>query len=436
VTRGIRRRAAAAAIAVTVLLTGCSGADDEGGEGRVSIKLGYWAEAGAPADGTMRDLVKQFEAANPGIRVQIESAAYDEYYTRLRTQIAGGKAPDVWLNDGALLQEYAGRNSLRDLGGYVTPEVTAATNGIDLIKAGDANGRLFGFPMGAQTAVLFYNKKLLAAAGVAEPTGEWTYDDLLAAATKLTKDTNGDGTPDVYGFRTYSKSFTESWWPMIEAFGGDILDDQGKVAVNSPQSQAALNWMLKAMYESKVSPDVVATEALGGSQTLFPSGVVAMQFGIYARIQTATQGKIDFGVAPLPKGPDGRGNIANINSWGINSKAGAAKADAAWKWIQFFAGEKAQTAWTQIGEAMPINKSVAASPAFLEPGKPPANRKIFLDALAESDDLDLNPVWSEYTTAITTAVTSGLSREVPVPDALATAQTEAQEAIDRFKPGS
>lgn len=425
-----------AALVALLAMAACGTGPAAESDGRTTITLGYYAEAGGLADGTMRKLVADFMKANPTVSVKIESAAYDEFYTRLRTQLAGRKAPDVWLSDGALIQEYAGRKSLRDLNDLAKSLDADAYYGIDLIRKSDPQGRLFGFPQGAQTAVLFYNKTMFKQAGLAEPTGEWTYDDLMSAAKKLTKDTNGDGKPDVYGFRSYSKSFTESWWPLVKAFGGDILDDSGKVVVDSRPARDGLNWMLKAMHEEKVSPDVVTTDALGGSQTLFPSGVVAMQLGIYARIQTAAQSNIDFGVAPMPKGPGGkRGEIANVNSWVINSASADPQAKAAWKWIEFFSGEGPQTAWTQIGEAMPINKKVAASAAFLEPGKPPAGRQVFLDALAVADDLGLNPVWSEYTGALAKPITSALSKEVPVDAALKTAQADAQAAIDRFTPG-
>ncbi|MFE4634484.1 ABC transporter substrate-binding protein [Streptomyces sp. NPDC056773] len=441
-----RRRTArtrATATAVTLLLaitaTACGGDSSDGADGAdgrtTTITLGYYAEAGGPADGTMRKLVQEFEKANPDIRVRIESADYDKFHTRLRTQLAGREAPDVWLSDGVLVQEFAGRGSLRDLTGYASKLNAADHHGVDLIRKGDPKGRLFGFPQGAQSTALFYNKKLFAEAGVAEPTADWTYDDLLAAAKKLTKDKNGDGKPEVYGFRSYSPSFVESWWPMVKAFGGEVLGDDGKVAINSPQSRQAFDWMLRTMYEDKVAPDPVTTEALGKSQSLFPSGVVAMQFGIYARIQTANQGKVDFGVAPLPKGPGGkRGDLANINAWVINRASPDARADAAWKWIEYFAGEKPQAAWTGIGEAIPINTKVTQTPAFLSPAAPPAGRKVFLDSLAGADDLGLNPVWSEYTAAITKPLTAALSKGSSVEDALKTGQADAQSAIDRFRP--
>jgi multiple sugar transport system substrate-binding protein len=116
----------------------------------------------------------------------------------------------------------------------------------------------------------------------------------------------------------------------------------------------------------------------------------------------------------------------------INKAANQRKADAAWKWITYFASEEPQTTWAGIGEAIPINKKVAASDAFLKPGTPPANRQAFLDALADADDLGLNPVWTEYTTAVANQIDRALAKEKSVGDALTEAQRDAQQIIDRF----
>lgn len=420
----------AGAAVLAAAVAGC-GAGAEDGDGEVTLKLGYYAEAGGPADKTMRSLADEFMKRNAGIKLELEAAPYADFFKRLRTQLAGGQGPDVWLSDGVLVQEYAGRNSLRDLSDFVKKTNVDDYYGVDLNR--DSDGHIYGFPQGAQTPVLFYNKKMFADANVAEPTEDWTYDDLAAAAKKLTRDTNGDGKPDVWGMRVYSPGFTESWWPMIKAFGGDIVTDGGrKVVIDSPGSRRALDWMRGAMGAEKVGPDVVATKALGSPHTMFASKQVAMQFGIYARTIPANEANIDLGVAPMPKGPAGRGHVAIVNSWVVNKAASDPKAEAAWKWITYFASEGPQAKWAEIGEAIPINKKVAASDVFLNPGTAPENRQVFLDALAESDDLGVNPVWTEYTTAVSNQIDQALAKDKSVSDALRDAQKEAQEIIDRF----
>ncbi|WP_067135196.1 ABC transporter substrate-binding protein [Microtetraspora malaysiensis] len=423
------RMLAAAAVAVLTMAgtAACGGSADD--SGAVTLKLGFYAAAGDPADTTMRELVKEFTAANPTIKVELDVAPYVKFFERLRTQIAGGQAPQVWLSDGVLVQEFAARGALADLTDRVKTVNADDYSGIELNR--DAKGRIYGFPQGAQTPVLFYNKKLFADAKVAEPTADWTYDDLAAAAKKLTKDTNGDGKPDTYGFRTYSPGFTESWWPIIKAYGGDIVtDDNRKVVVDSPQSKAALDWMLGTMGKDGFAPDFATTEGLGKGvvHTLFATGRVAMSYGIYARTLPATSAGVDFGVAPLPKGPSGRGNVAIVNSWVVNKKASAAQADAAWKWITFFSGEGPQRKWAELGEAIPINKKVASTAL-------PADRHAFLESLDAATDLGANAVWSEYTEALAKRVNEALSGATPVDTALTSGQKEAQEVIDRFYAG-
>ena len=417
--------------AVLAAATAACGGGSEDSGGQVTLKLGYYAEAGGPADKAMREIADEFTKENPDIKLELEVAPYTDFFKRLRTQLAGGQGPDVWLSDGVLVQEYAGRNSLRDLSDFVKTINADDYYGMELNR--DADGRIYGFPQGAQTPVLFYNKKMFADAQVPEPTADWTYEDLTEAAKKLTRDTNGDGNPDVWGMRVYSPGFTESWWPMIKAFGGDIVSDGGRtVVIDSPQTRQALEWMLAAMYDHKIGPDPVTTKSLGSPHTMFASGLVAMQFGIYARIIPANQADIDLGVAPMPKGPAGRGNVAIVNSWVVNRAASQAKAEAAWKWITYFASEGPQTKWASIGEAIPINRKVAGSEVFLKPGNPPANREVFLEALADSDDLGVNPVWTEYTTAVANQIDQALGKTKSVEDALRDAQKEAQQIIDRF----
>ncbi|MER5622667.1 extracellular solute-binding protein [Streptosporangium sp. NPDC002544] len=425
----VRMLAAAAVAVLTVAGTAsCGGSADD--SGAVTLKLGFYAAAGDAADTTMRELVKEFTAANPRIKVQLEVAPYVKFFEKLRTEIAGGQAPQVWLSDGVLVQEFAARGALADLGDRVKTVNADDYFGIEMNR--DAKGRIYGFPQGAQTPVLFYNKKLFAEAKVAEPTADWTYDDLAAAAKKLTKDTNGDGIPDTYGFRAYSPGFTESWWPIVKAFGGDIVtDDNRKVVVDSPQSKAALDWMLGATGKDGFAPDYVTTEGLGKGvvHTLFATGRVAMSYGIYARTLPAVSAGVDFGVAPLPKGPAGRGNIAIVNSWVVSKAASPAQVDAAWKWITFFSGEGPQRKWAELGEAIPINKKVASTAL-------PADRgPAFLESLDAATDLGANAVWSEYTEALAKRMNEALSGATPVATALTAGQKDAQEVIDRFYAG-
>ena len=66
-----------------------------------------------------------------------------------------------------------------------------------------AKGEQYAFPFDLDIPALFYNKELFDAAGIEYPNDKWTWDDMLKAAIALTKDTDGDGQPDQYGFTNW-----------------------------------------------------------------------------------------------------------------------------------------------------------------------------------------------------------------------------------------
>lgn len=72
----------------------------------------------------------------------------------------------------------------------------------NLLKMSEFKGQLVAIPWFTDCRALFYRKDLLAAEGIPEPTTSWTWDQFLTYAKKLTKDLNGDGIIDQYGFGT------------------------------------------------------------------------------------------------------------------------------------------------------------------------------------------------------------------------------------------
>src|SRR5262245_188356 len=94
-----RRRlltAGAAALTAATLLTGCGGGDsttDAGATGTIT----YFTFSAAPDHLKDLDAIKaEFEKQNPGITVQVQTAAFDDYFTKLQTSVAGGNAPDTF----------------------------------------------------------------------------------------------------------------------------------------------------------------------------------------------------------------------------------------------------------------------------------------------------------------------------------------------------
>ena len=99
----------------------------------------------------------------------------------------------------------------------------------------------YGLPRDFQTIVLFYNKDMFDAAGMAYPTASWTWDDLRAAAKQLTLDKNGDGIADQYGFSCDLWDMELCWSEAIWAYGGEVINaDHTKTQLGEPTGTPGL----------------------------------------------------------------------------------------------------------------------------------------------------------------------------------------------------
>ncbi|GIP21610.1 sugar ABC transporter substrate-binding protein [Paenibacillus sp. J22TS3] len=422
----------------SMILSACSGGGDKKGASgdQVELRLGYYSSA--QTDAKMQELVKKFQDSHPNIKVKTESSPYGQFFQKLDTQIAAGNAPDVWLSDGVLVPKYAERGALKDLTELIGKDLKHDDYyGLDFNK--DAAGKYWGVPQGIQIGVLYYNKDMFDAAKVTYPTTDWTWDDLKAAAEKLTLDAAGKPATDPqfdgkkvaqYGLTFFS--ITEGWMPVLKSFGGGVLDPTlTKSVINSPENKKALDWIVDGM-KRHLLPTPADLKSFQSNMAPFPSKAAAMRIGIYARTLDANNAGLNYDVTLLPKGPEGkRFSPVIANSWVINKKAEGKLGDAAWEWVKYWATEdEAQKEWASLGEAVPVKKSVANSEQFLN-GKP-ANKKAFLDSFEFAGTLDVNAVWSEWVGKFNDNINRAFQGEVPPDQALSSADKDVQQVLDEF----
>jgi multiple sugar transport system substrate-binding protein len=93
-------------------------------------------------------------------------------------------------------------------------------------------------------------------AGLPYPTDQWTMNDLRETAKKLTKDTNGDGKIDQWGFSTDLWDMELFWSSAVWGHGGEILDQEyTKTLLGEPKARDAFHFINGLMVEDKSMPD-------------------------------------------------------------------------------------------------------------------------------------------------------------------------------------
>ena len=288
---------------VPVLLLGCA---EAGAGGRTTLRVSNWADW---TEQRLEDAyVHTFSRAHPGVQVTLEAVTNgSEYRDRVLASIAAGAPPDVVQLDNIDIPAFVNAGVLQDLAPYVErvglrlsafePRV------LDIFRRG---GALYAIPKDFTPMMIAYNKDLFDRAGLPYPRGDWTWDDFVAAAKRLTRDTDGDGAVDQWGFGLDRRDFM--WMPSIWALGGDVLCEGGTRAtgcLDSPNSIWAFRAFTGLATRDSVTPRYFGLRRSVGDQLRqFYSGRLAMiaagHFWVPQLRPWAERGRIRVGFAAFP----------------------------------------------------------------------------------------------------------------------------------------
>jgi multiple sugar transport system substrate-binding protein len=349
---------------------------------------------GAPEElKVWQQIVDDFQAKNPNIKVNVDVSDWDSYWTKLKTLYAGGTPPDVFAMDAPLYPDWVSRGALLNLQKYIdaSPGLLDGLypNTLDVYKTPDG---YFGLPRDFQTIVLFYNKDLFDAAKIPYPTDKWTLDDLRKTAKQLTKTVNGN---KQWGFSTDLYDMELFWSENIWEHGGDIISaDHAKTLIGEPKAREAWKLLSDMVTVDKSMPDY--DEALQYGDP-FQAGVAAMDTMGHWAVNDRLAAGLNMGVAPMPAGPDGR--ATSVNSAGFVVAKDSKYPDAAWEFIKYALSEEAQKKLAELGFAIPVLKSVAEGPSYLNPSAP-IDQQVFLDALAYARTKPAFKGYEEWATVV------------------------------------
>jgi multiple sugar transport system substrate-binding protein len=296
--------------AALLLLIAAGAAAQSPATEKVTLALTTWA--GEDESEELQTLVlDQINASQTEFEIVHQPAPAD-YYTKLQTSLAGGTAADLmWLSQ-EYIAGYASRGALLDLtdllGSVDDPAADVAGYFPDVMKTAIYGDRVYGLPWIAQPVVLFYNPALFDAAGVAYPDDTWDWETFQQNATALTKDNDGDGVIDQYGF-------TANGWPPIQMFiwqaGGEVITpDLATSPVDSPEAIMGEELYASLVYNETCCPseDTLAEQ---GFNDMFRAGKVAMFMGGASDTFEDADGNIpDIRASVVPSGPASRTTFA------------------------------------------------------------------------------------------------------------------------------
>jgi multiple sugar transport system substrate-binding protein len=338
---------------------------------------------GDPAElAAYQALVDAFRAAHPEVHVELRHvASQGDYQKQLVTAFSAKAEPDVMLLNHRRMAQFAAQGGLEPLGGYLAESRVLDAAGFypQALEAFTWEGETWCIPQNVSSLVVYYNRALFDEAGVAYPSGTWSWEQFVETARALTRDKDGDGQIDQYGVGMDLGLMRLA--PFIWQNGGELLDDASKptrLALDTPAALEAFRWLVDLQVVHHVAPDAAAEQA-EASENRFMSGSLAMYLNSRRGVPTyRTVAGLDWDVAPLPQGKQPAGIL---HSDGYCLSARAKDKASAWTLIEFANSAEGQTIVAGTGRTVPSLRSVAESAAFLDPGTAPASSRVFLDAL-------------------------------------------------------
>jgi trehalose/maltose transport system substrate-binding protein len=257
-----------------------------------------------------------------GIRVQIMPApegAVEQLATWRGLLASHAEAPDVYAVDVIWPRLLA--DGLIDLKPYV-PQEDIAAHFPELIANYTVDGKLIALPHNLNEGLLFYRTDLLAKYGYAAPPKTWEELETMSKRIQAGERTNGN--KDFWGFvweGAPSEALTCNAleWQVSEG-GGAILDGNGEVTINNPNTIRA--WNMAARWAGSISPAGVTAYKEWDAFNMWQAGKTAFMRNwtnayVAARAENSpTRGHFD--VAPLPRGRAGFAATLGGNGYGVS----------------------------------------------------------------------------------------------------------------------
>lgn len=336
-----QRAFVAVGAAGSLILAGCGGGADDGASPdaeSTEITWSFWI-GGAEDQALWNDLGGLVTAQYPEITMNLQGAPWNDYWTKLPTQLSSADAQCVFGIQGPRVTQF--KDSMLPLDELI------AENDIDLsafdevaLEAMTVDGEVYALPYDTGPTIMFYNKDVFDAAGVTVEQN-WTADEFEAAARAI-KDTSGMATLG------NTPSATDALAIAYAYNGAFVWQDDGSIDLEDERLAEAWQW--QADLEAEGLAQAAITGDADSPRTDFTTGLVATYVGgPWDVIDIATAVDFTVGVVTLPAGPDGQGTLSSGSGFGISQSCGTP--DEAMKAVSVLTGDKALSTLASGGRA-------------------------------------------------------------------------------------
>lgn len=346
-----------------LFLCGCELKDD-----RTVVQFASWGSK-SEID-ILKPILSDFEKENSGIKVDFMHIPQN-YFQKIHLLFASNTAPDVIFINNLYLPIYANAGVLEEL------EKPSQTFYPQAIQAMSWKNKLYAIPRDISNLVIFYNKDMFKQKGVPYPNNNWTFDDFLKTAQKLT-DKN-----------TFGISFEEDpyfYLPYLMSNGGGILPDE----ISKPESQDSINFYADLRNKYHVAPQKSESASATMAQMFLQKKLGMYLSGRWMIPKFRETCEFDWDIVEFPRGTKGSIVQLDASGWAI-SKSSKHKEEAL-KLVNYLSSKASSERFVKSGLIVPARKDVS-----IYDGEKPENAKVFINIIETSKPTPTTVNYKEIT---------------------------------------
>ena len=353
-----------ALIACVLIFSGCAQKDN-----RTTLEFASWGSK-SEVD-ILKPILANYEKENPDIKIDFMHIPQN-YFQKIHLLFASNTAPDVIFINNLYLPIYANADLLEEF----QPSDEFFPQALEALSW---KGKLYAIPRDVSNLVVYYNKDLFDKKGVPYPKADWTFEDFLNVAQKMTDKT------------TFGVSFEEEplfYLPYLMSNGGGFLPEE----LAKPESQKSLDFYADLRNKYHVAPKKAESASATMGQMFLQEKLAMYVSGRWVVPKFREGATFDWDIAPFPNGSVGSVVPLDASGWAI-AKSSKHKAEAK-KFVEYLASKENSEKFTASGLIVPARVDSANK---IVDGQKPKNSKVFLDVIKTSKPTPVTVDYREVT---------------------------------------
>lgn len=337
-----------------------------------TTELKFWTfldpNATDPRSQALRAVVDSFNETHPNIRVVVETIHYSQIDSQAIQAAATGSGPDILNVYSVQLPQHVAAGSIQPITQYATAWLKE--NGSDYIFPIDAvtyDGEIMAMPWETRVWVLWYRQDILQKEGIALPG---TLKELADVAGQLRAASGDQVTGLAIGFSEASlgADFMEKFEPILWAYGGRLLDEDGNAAFAGPEGVQAMQLIYDMVNVSKAMGRETLSMTADDVLTSIQAGTAYMAIEGSMRVAAARSAEgigANLATAPVPGLETGEPLPALVAGQTLTIGANTSHSEEAWQFIEYYLSFESQMRFAKAS-VMPVRASVFEHPEIAE----------------------------------------------------------------------